>query len=179
MYCFACGTRMAQMPPCRCQQCGTEHWRNAKPCAGALVTRAGKLLLTRRAIEPWSGRWDIPGGFCEADEHPIATAEREVLEETGHVVRVTDLIGIWLDDYGSASPVTGQIEITLNIYYHAILRESDAGEPDPGEVSELRWFAPDELPEEIAFPRHMPEVVEVWRKSAAAADTAGGSSAVR
>ncbi len=35
------------------------------------------MLLLRRAKEPWKGRWDIPGGFCDADEHPITTAERE------------------------------------------------------------------------------------------------------
>ena len=119
-----------------------------------------------------------PGGFCEAEEHPIATAEREVLEETGHAVRVTGFVGIWLDDYGAASPLDGQRRSRSIIYYHAVLTQSDAGAPDPGEVSEVGWFAPDELPETIAFPRHMPEVVEAWRKSVATSSD-GGSSAVR
>ena len=43
--------------------------------------------------------WDIPGGFCNPDEHPAAAAEREVYEETGITVRTTDLLGIWMDTY--------------------------------------------------------------------------------
>jgi NADH pyrophosphatase NudC (nudix superfamily) len=31
-----------------CPACGHVHWRNAKPCAGALVIRNGKVLLDRQ-----------------------------------------------------------------------------------------------------------------------------------
>jgi 8-oxo-dGTP diphosphatase len=61
--------------------------------------RDGQLLLLRRANEPWLGRWDIPGGFCEPDEHPVETAVREAREECGFEVEVTGLLGMWLDRY--------------------------------------------------------------------------------
>jgi 8-oxo-dGTP diphosphatase len=173
MYCAACGVRLSHAPPIRCAECGAEHWRNAKPCAGAVVTHEGRLLLTRRSIEPWKGRWDVPGGYCEPEEHPEATAVREIPEETGYPIRVTSLLGIWLDDYGAPSKVTGLPELTLNIYYHAVPTGLEAAAHDTSEVSEVRWFEPRELPETIAFPHHMHEVVGAWRDALPSA-TAGG-----
>ena len=178
MYCSACGQALRHAPPIRCAGCGTEHWRNAKPCAGAVVTHDGRLLLARRDIEPWKGRWVVPGGYCEAEEHPVATAEREVHEETGYPIRVTGFLGIWLDDYGDASPQSGQKLITFNVYYHAVPTALKPGRPDAKEVSEVRWFAPEELPEAIAFPKHMHEVVDAWRRSLRSA-ASGGESTVR
>jgi ADP-ribose pyrophosphatase YjhB (NUDIX family) len=170
MYCMACGSRLSHAPPIRCAQCGVEHWRNAKPCAGAVVTHEGRLLLTRRTIEPWQGRWDVPGGFCEAEEHPRDTAVREVLEETGYPIRVTSLLGIWLDDYGALPAWSGQKEVTLNIYYHGVPTGLDPAAPDPAEVSDVRWFPPDELPEPLAFPSHISQVVAAWRGALAAGE---------
>jgi ADP-ribose pyrophosphatase YjhB (NUDIX family) len=116
-------------------------WENAKPCAGALVIRHGKVLLIRRAIEPYLGYWDIPGGFCEVDEHPCQTAEREVREETGLDIELTAILGIWLDEYESST--------TLNIYYLArpVTRRLRVGSDACGAA----WFAPGALPGRIAF----------------------------
>jgi 8-oxo-dGTP diphosphatase len=99
-HCPTCGTRLVEQPPTVCPSCGAEHWRNAKPCGGALVVRAGRLLLVHRAVEPWRDRWDIPGGFCEHDEHPAETARRETREETGLDVVITGFLGLWVDRYG-------------------------------------------------------------------------------
>jgi 8-oxo-dGTP pyrophosphatase MutT (NUDIX family) len=89
LYCSGCGHALPQLPPVTCNVCGTAHWRDAKPCASSLVTWHGRLLLVQRANQPWRGHWDTPGGFCGPDEHPMVTAEREVLEETGLAVRIT------------------------------------------------------------------------------------------
>ena len=53
---------------------------------------AGRLLMVRRAHEPGLGRWSLPGGRIEAGETPAQAAAREVLEETGLVVRVGELL---------------------------------------------------------------------------------------
>jgi ADP-ribose pyrophosphatase YjhB (NUDIX family) len=153
-------------PPIVCGACGTEHWRNAKPCAGALVVRDGRLLLLRRVIEPWAGHWDIPGGFCEATEHPIETAVREVQEETGLRIRVTGLLGMWLDTYGdpSGDPAKGDDQtVTLNCYYHAVPIGLGEAIPNPAEADEVHWFAPGELPSEVAFANHARDVLAAWR----------------
>ena len=95
MYCIQCGAALETAPPTQCVSCGVRLWRNAKPCGALLVVEDGKLLLVRRAVEPWRGRWDIPGGFCEYGEHPIAAAVRETQEETGLSVRATGYLGMW------------------------------------------------------------------------------------
>jgi ADP-ribose pyrophosphatase YjhB (NUDIX family) len=156
-FCSHCGAGLDEAPPTTCPACGTAHYRNPKPCGGALLAHGGKLLLGRREIEPYRGLWDIPGGFCELHEHPREAAERELFEETGVRGRATSLLGIWMDDYSGD-------EVAMNIYY---LFEP-VGEPVPdagnAEVSELRWFAPDELPlDDISFPGHCREVLEAWR----------------
>jgi 8-oxo-dGTP pyrophosphatase MutT (NUDIX family) len=176
MYCSACGTQLSHDPPVRCRGCGTSHWLDAKPCAGALVTSNGRVLLVRRAHEPWRGRWDVPGGFCEPREHPVATAEREAREEAGLAVRVVGFLGIWLDEYdtgsGGGSTASQPAKVTLNIYYHAVPCDGGpvaAASPgtDSEEVEEARWFAPDELPAEgaLAFPRHVAPVLAAWREA--------------
>jgi len=145
-FCPACGSPMqVQTIHGRlrraCPACGWIDWRNAKPCAGALIVRNGKVLLVRRRIEPFLGYWDIPGGFCEADEHPAETALREAREETGLEIELTGLQGIWMDAYAGHP--------TLNIYYLArpLTRTLHPGDDAGGAA----WFAPKALPRRIAF----------------------------
>jgi 8-oxo-dGTP diphosphatase len=162
-YCPVCGACLPSRPPVTCPACGTEHWRNAKPCAGALVTDGdGRLLLLRRNTEPWLGSWDIPGGFCEAEEHPMVCAAREAREETGIAVAVTGWLGMWLDHYPSRDDPDHIV--TLNTYYHAVAGE-EVGAPDPHETAEIGWFAPDDVPD-VAFP-HAPAVIAAWREAVA------------
>lgn len=156
-----------------CPGCGVRHWRNPKPCAGGLVTRDGRLLLLRRSIEPWRGRWDIPGGFCDADEHPEATVIREVREETGLEVRVTGMLGIWMDTYGDGP----EPEVTMNCYYHAVPIDGREPVADPAEASAAAFFAPHELPAGIAFPAHAGQVLAAWREAVAASGAGNAAGA--
>jgi ADP-ribose pyrophosphatase YjhB (NUDIX family) len=139
-------------------------WNDAKPCASALVVSDSRLLMVRRARDPWRGTWDVPGGFCAAGEHPMETATREVLEETGLEVRVVGLLGMWLDRYeepGSAA------KATLNIYYHAVPAGPLVLAPDASEVAEAGFFDASRLPGPLAFPGHVPTALDAWRRAAA------------
>ena len=157
-FCSSCGASLSHAAPIVCEECSTAHWRDAKPCAGAVVEHNGKLLMVRRAYEPWNGCWDIPSGFLDNNEHPIETAEREVLEESGLAIRVTGFLGMWLDLYTDE-------KVTLNIYYHAVPAGDITTHPDLTEVTEVEWFAPDRPPERIAFPGHIPNVLRAWREA--------------
>ena len=54
---------------------------------GAVLIHEGKVLLIRRGKDPLRGRWVVPGGTVEAGETLEQALAREVLEETGLVVR--------------------------------------------------------------------------------------------
>jgi len=162
-FCSECGAPLPAPPPVTCPACDASHWLDAKPCAGALVSRARKLLLVRRAHEPWRGAWDVPSGFCGPREHPSETAAREVREQTALEVDVGGVVGMWIDSYAPEGP--GAEKVTLNIYFNATAPAAGETLCDPNEVAEIGWFAADQLPEPLAFPGHLPAVLRAWRAS--------------
>ncbi|HZQ97346.1 MAG TPA: NUDIX hydrolase [Chloroflexota bacterium] len=143
-YCQTCGAPVvAEGDRYRCTRCARRHYVNSKPCAGALVVRDGRVLLVKRAFEPFKGWWDVPGGFLNAGEHPEEGVRRELREETGLEVEPRRLVGIYMDTYGDDG------DPTLNIYYECAVV---GGEPRPADDAlEIGWFAPDALPEQVAF----------------------------
>ncbi len=137
-----------------CTQCGFVVWANSVPAVQALVERDGKLLIVRRAVDPHAGMWDLPGGFLAEGEHPEDGLRRELKEETGLDVEVGEFVGAWLDPYDGRT--------VLGLTYDAT--PVGGGEHAADDVSELRWFAPTELPEANAFAfRSHPRVVSFWR----------------
>lgn len=163
MHCSNCGATLATLPPVKCDGCGVEHWANPKPCAAALVYGPRGLLLVRRANEPYRGWWDIPGGFCDHEEHPADTARREVREETGIEVQIGGVLGMWIDRYGTQT-ADGNPLVTLNIYFHAIPLAAVIERPQATEIEEIGWF-PGDLPDTIAFPDHAMMVLDAWAAS--------------
>jgi 8-oxo-dGTP diphosphatase len=141
-----------------CGNCGFRTYATSKPTASALcVDDRGRVLLARRAAEPFEGKWDLPGGFLEEREHPLDGLKRELREETGVDVEPGDFLGIWMDTYGAdeAAPAT------LNMYWTA----KTNGEPKASDdVAEFSWFGVDELPDrdEFAFANTY-EVLSAWR----------------
>ena len=54
---------------------------------GAVVTKAGAVLLVKRGKAPSDGKWAIPGGSVDLGETLQQAAEREIFEETGLQIR--------------------------------------------------------------------------------------------
>jgi len=118
----------------------------------------GRVLLARRAVEPFRGLWDIPGGFVNPGESLEDAVRRELREEAGIEVEVGRLVITVPDTYGPAGDAT-----VSAIYECRIV----SGVPQPDDdVSELRWFAPAELPppEELAFDG-MRTALAAWRSA--------------
>ena len=148
-----------------CPSCGSTYYANSSPCVSALVEdEQGRLLLARRAVEPFAGMWDPPGGFLEEGEHPLDGLRRELLEETGLVGEPRRFVGAWMDVYGDAPEAAA----TLNLYWTVRLADGEPVAAD--DVAELCWFAPDELPprEQLAF-RTVAEALAAWRHGRRAA----------
>lgn len=158
-YCARCGARLRKSPPCQCEVCDEAFWDNPRPCGGAFVTHAGRLLLVQRQHEPWACHWDVPGGFCDGGEHPEDAAIREVHEETGLAIVPTGLLGMWIDRYGDDGPWT------LNIYFNAYADDPSLARA-ADETLAVRWFSPEELVGlPLAFPDHLAQALVVWEST--------------
>jgi len=129
-----------------CPACGLVLYENPAPTAGAIVDDGdGRIMLVRRAIEPFKGKWDVPGGFIKPGEDGTDAVRRELAEELGVEVLVGAAAWVIADTYGAEGAPT------LNIFY---LARIVSGEPAPADdVAEIAWFGPDGLPpaSEIAF----------------------------
>lgn len=65
----------------------TEYPEAPRVAVGALVLHEGRLLVVERGKPPAEGVWALPGGSIELGETMAEATEREVLEETGLVVK--------------------------------------------------------------------------------------------
>jgi 8-oxo-dGTP diphosphatase len=153
-YCWRCGTALSGPPPTTCGACGQAHYLNPRPCGEAVVITEGRVLLLLRAAEPYRHAWDVPGGFCEAAEHPMHAAERELAEELGLAARATGYIGTWMDTYGSPEPDGMPIHTATSAYLMELSDPQASPRPAPEEAVEAGWFPLAELPLELAFPVH-------------------------
>lgn len=127
----------------RCSNCGITFYKNSKPCAGVLPIKDGKVLLSKRAIEPYKGKFDIIGGFLNEGEHPESGAIRETLEETGLKIKIISLLGIYIDQYGKDG------DFTLNMHY---ICEIIGGDLQPqSDVASIHWIDIDKVPTDEGF----------------------------
>jgi 8-oxo-dGTP diphosphatase len=131
-----------------CASCESRYYAQPAPAVSAIVVdEGGRLLLARRAFEPDAGLWDTPGGFLEEGEDPLAALRRELREETGLEIEPRSFLGAYMDTYGEG-PEAGSV---LNLAWEASVVSGEMQAAD--DVSELRWFPPEELPaeDELAF----------------------------
>jgi len=167
-FCLVCGGRLAARVEegrrrWRCRRCRWTYYGNPVPATAAVIFERGRLLLGRRAHPPYAGAWDVPGGFIETTELPLAGLHREVREELGVGVARATLIGFANDRYGPRG-----VTVLAAIYrvHPTSLRVRAADD-----VAELRWFPRAAIPyREIAFP----SVVGVVRRYLAANDRSKG-----
>ncbi|MCW2921974.1 MAG: hydrolase [Thermoleophilia bacterium] len=108
---------------------------------GAVVRRAdGALLMVRRSGVHGDGTWATPGGHLDFGETPEACALREAHEETGVTAENPRLVATTND----VMTADGRHYVTLWVLLDHV---AGAGEAlATHELSEVRWFARDELP---------------------------------
>lgn len=99
-----------------------------------------KVLLIRRADEPYRGAWALPGGFVEIDEDLDAGARRELREETG-------VTGVYLEQlYTFGRPDRDPRERVITVAYYALIPSDRLQITAATDAEAVGWFAMDELP---------------------------------
>jgi len=120
-----------------CPKCQWIHFIDPKVAAAVLVTQDERVLLVRRAGEPFRGLWTLPAGFVNSGEDPAEAAARECLEETGLRVRVTHVFDIVA---GREHPRGADFVI---VYQAEVLGGEMAANDDADAVE---WFDKNNLP---------------------------------
>ena len=103
-----------------------------------------KLLLIKRAGEPFKGRWALPGGFVDPNESLEQGAARELEEETG-------VSGVYLEQlYTFGAPHRDPRDRVISVAYYALVPSDRLQLRAATDAEAVGWFAFDELPE-LAF----------------------------
>jgi 8-oxo-dGTP diphosphatase len=103
-----------------------------------------KVLLIQRALEPFRGRWALPGGFVRMNESIEQAALRELREETG----LTDVYLEQLYTFGDLDrDPRGR---TVSVGYYALVALTGRHIAAATDASNAAWFALRDLPS-LAF----------------------------
>lgn len=100
------------------------------------------VLLIQRGIEPFKGRWALPGGFLKMDESADECARRELEEETS-------LKNAKMEQFHTFTDVNRDPrERVISIAYYALVRLSEVKAGD--DAAKAQWFAQEDIPS-LAF----------------------------
>ena len=97
-----------------------------------------KVLLIERGIEPFKGKWALPGGFLKMDETAHEGALRELQEETG-------MKNAYIRQFHTfTEPGRDPRERVITIAHYALVRLQEVKGGD--DAAQARWFTMDEIP---------------------------------
>lgn len=103
-----------------------------------------QVLLIQRALEPFKGRWALPGGFVHVDETIDEAARRELGEETG-------LKNVFLEQLYTFGEVgRDPRERVVSVAYYALVKLSDHRAKAATDAANAEWFPTSKLPQ-LAF----------------------------
>lgn len=146
-FCRACGAplhreRLDDATRWRCEGCGRCTYRNPAVGVAVVLIDAGAILLGRRGRGPYAGRWCIPCGYVEWDEDIRDAARREMREETGLEVRLSDVLAVHSNFHDRARQ-------TVGVWFRG---EITGGTARPGDDLDALASYPLARPPELAFP---------------------------
>ena len=101
-----------------------------------------KVLLIQRAIDPYKGKWALPGGFMNIDESAEECARRELEEETGLKTASVEQF------YTFTDVMRDPRERVITVAHYALVRLSEVKGGD--DAAKAQWFVQSEIPS-LAF----------------------------
>ncbi|PAY16897.1 NUDIX hydrolase [Rhodopirellula sp. SM50] len=103
-----------------------------------------KVLFIRRDLEPYRGKWALPGGFVHVEESLEDAAKRELREETG-------LEKVFLEQLYTYGDVDRDPrERVVTVAYYALVRLSDHRVVAATDARDAAWFGVHDVPR-LAF----------------------------
>jgi 8-oxo-dGTP diphosphatase len=103
-----------------------------------------KVLLIQRGVEPFLGKWALPGGFVRMEESLDAAARRELEEESG--IRPSHLEQLYTFGDPGRDP-RGRV---VTVAYFALVKLSDHRVHAATDAREAAWFSVWDTPK-LAF----------------------------
>src|SRR5213594_1864533 len=103
-----------------------------------------KVLLIERGLEPFKGRWALPGGFVRVDETLDEAARRELAEETG----LKDVFLEQLYTFGAVN--RDPRERVVSVAYYALVKLAAHDTKAATDAADARWFPVSKVPK-LAF----------------------------
>jgi len=108
---------------------------------GAVVIKDEKVLLVKRGVDPNKGLWAIPGGSLKLGETLQEGAEREIMEETGIIIRAKE--PVYSFDFFERD---GDGRIRFHYVIVDMMADYIGGEVQGADDAlEARWVSPEEL----------------------------------
>ncbi len=103
-----------------------------------------KVLLIQRGIDPFAGKWALPGGFVRLDESLEDAARRELQEEAG-------LSKVFLEQlYTFGDPGRDPRERVVTVAYYALVNIGDHNVKAATDARNAAWFSVTDVPS-LAF----------------------------
>ncbi len=103
-----------------------------------------QVMLIERDLEPFAGRWALPGGFVRVEETLEEAARRELQEETG-------LVNIYLEQlYTFGEVERDPRERVVTVAYYALVNLQGHNVRASTDARNAAWFAVSDLPD-LAF----------------------------
>jgi NAD+ diphosphatase len=151
-YCPRCGSDSFSPTGERslaCSQCGFHFYINSAAAVACLVfNNEGKLLLTRRAVDPDKGKLDLPGGFIDPLESAEQAVRRELKEELGIEVSAMRYLTSKANEYLFSGITVFTTDLAFRVEVESF--ESLVARDD---ISSFEWVIPSEVdPSEIPAP---------------------------
>ncbi|MBM7845850.1 NUDIX domain-containing protein [Herpetosiphon giganteus] len=127
-------------------------------CSATLfdATRS-KLLLTRRTD---NGRWCLPGGAFDPGESVSEACVREVFEETGLIVEVVRLLGVYSNPHRMVRYADGNQYHVVSLNFEVALVGGELGLSN--ETTEVGYFSEAEIATMDIIDPHVERLATIW-----------------